>query len=103
MIQKQNSEQVLTDKNWENLMGADRKKFHKLGFPDKLDHLRDLHGITVDSRMRSQNLLLYQFLAVLTEYLRFEMLNLMLPKPNRLYVELHAAILLLEHQDLFHN
>ena len=52
MIQKQNSEQVLTDKNWENLMGADRKKFHKLGFPDKLDHLRDLHGITVDSRMR---------------------------------------------------
>ena len=32
-------------------MESDPKKFHRLGFPDKLNHLRDLHGITVESQM----------------------------------------------------
>jgi hypothetical protein len=51
MIQEQNQGQVLTDKDLKILTESEPKKFHRLGFPDKLDHLRDLHGITVDSQM----------------------------------------------------
>jgi hypothetical protein len=51
MIQKQDQGQVLTGKDLKILMESDPKKFHRLGFLDKLAHLRDSHGITVDSRM----------------------------------------------------
>lgn len=51
MVQKQNQGQELTHNDLKILMESEPKKFHRLGFPDKLAHLRDLHGITVDLRM----------------------------------------------------
>jgi len=51
MVQKQSTGQVLKGSDLQILTEADPKKFHRLGFPDKLDHLRDSHSIAVEDTM----------------------------------------------------
>lgn len=48
---KQNRGQTFTGADWDKEMRNDAKKFHRLGFPDKLDHLREKHGIHLNSGM----------------------------------------------------
>jgi len=48
LVQKQNGGQILTGLDWQYATESEPKKFHRLGFPDKLDHLRDSHGVNVD-------------------------------------------------------
>ena len=48
LVQRQNGGQVLTGMDWQSATESEPKKFHRLGLPDKLDHLRDTHGINVE-------------------------------------------------------
>jgi hypothetical protein len=51
LVKKQEGGQTLSGKDLQNLNEVEPKKFHKLGLPDKLDHLRDSHGISIDTEM----------------------------------------------------
>jgi hypothetical protein len=51
LIKKQERGQTLTGKDLQNFNEVEPRKFHRLGLPDKLDHLRDSHFISVDPDM----------------------------------------------------
>ena len=48
LIQLQAQGRTLTRADWERTMVGEAQKFHRLGLPDKLNHLNEVHGIELD-------------------------------------------------------
>jgi hypothetical protein len=50
---KDSPEKQVKISDWNEKIVGNNKRFHRLGLPDKLDHLRDAHGINLNDKISS--------------------------------------------------
>ena len=54
LIEKQNSGRAITGEEWNQIFQDVGNKFHRLGLPDKLEHISKIHGIEVKDSHKEQ-------------------------------------------------
>jgi hypothetical protein len=54
LIEKQNTDTKITGDDWNKIFQDIGNKFHRLGLPDKLEHISKIHGIEIKNSYKEQ-------------------------------------------------